>query len=179
MRCSTFLVSLFCVFDQSFTYLRKFMDGNVLVVTNITHFPSCLSIIFSHLILKSLPKEAFFFIVRKQVLILLYDSSGTGVINLVLLCNVEIESHHWIVYLCSAWAQGGFSWLTENWKIIFLSRERHWRPLINRIPQEKSCRKDFTPNNSVIAAGNIISLLSFTSLYNHVYQNTLNFVQSC
>ena len=91
----------------------------------------------------------------------------------------EIKSNHWIVYLCSAWAQGRFSWLTENWKIIFLSRERHWRPLINRIPQEKSCRKDFTPNNSVIADGNIISLLSFTSLYNHVYQNTLNFVQSC
>lgn len=112
-------------------------------------------------------------------MILLYHSSGTGVINLVLLCNVEIESHHWIVYLCSAWAQGGFSWLTENWKIIFLSRERHWRPLTNRIPQEKSCRKDFTPNNSVIADGNRISLLSFTSLYNHVYQNTLNFVQSC
>ena len=112
-------------------------------------------------------------------MILLYHSSRTGVINLVLLCNVEIESHHWIVYLCSAWAQGGFSWLTENWKIIFLSRERHWRPLINRIPQEKSCRKDFTPNNSVIADGNRISLLSFTSLYNHVYQNTLNFVQSC
>ena len=67
----------------------------------------------------------------------------------------------------------------KNWKIIFLSRERHWRPLINRIPQEKSCRKDFTPNNSVIADGNRISLLSFTSLYNHVYQNTLNFVQSC
>ena len=49
------------MFDQSFTYLRKFMDGNVLVVTNITHFLSCLSIIFSHLILKSLPKEAFFY----------------------------------------------------------------------------------------------------------------------
>ena len=76
------------MFDQRFTYLRKFVDGNVLVVANITHFPSCLSIIFSHLILKSLPKEAFF-IVRKQVLILLYDSSGTGVINLVLLCNVK------------------------------------------------------------------------------------------
>ena len=81
------------MFDQSFTYLRKFMDGNVMVVTNITHFPSCLSIIFSHLILKLLPKEAFFFYCKKA-LILLYDSSGTGVINLVLLCNVEIKSNH-------------------------------------------------------------------------------------
>lgn len=61
----------------------------------------------------------------------------------------EIKSNHWIVYLCSAWAQGRFSWLTENWKIIFLSRERHWRPLTNRIPQEKSCRKDFTPKTQL------------------------------